>query len=55
VNARGVVSSVGGDGMVRDVLCVPQVKKKNMAADYMRVMRSGDYGAWVLDLGRISR
>jgi hypothetical protein len=36
-------------------VCVPQVKKKNMAADYMRVMRSGDYGAWVLDLGRISR
>ena len=55
MNARGDVSSVGGDGVVSDVLCVPQVKKKNMFADYMRVMHSGDYGAWVLDLGRISR
>jgi hypothetical protein len=34
---NGHVSEVSGDGVVRDVLCVPQVKKKNMVAKYMRV------------------
>lgn len=58
---RWRVSGMGLDGMrrtecrpVRDVLCVPQVKKKNMIADYMRGQRSGINDVWLFDMGRVS-